>query len=66
MIPLRSSAVLGGLCTLIGTSTNLLVAGLVLELGLERIRLFDITPPALKRSHSRGSIGRLAAMPVTG
>ena len=38
---------MGGTLTLIGTSTNLLVAGLVLELGLERIRLFDITLPAL-------------------
>ncbi|MGD8869209.1 MAG: SLC13 family permease, partial [Gemmatimonadales bacterium] len=37
---------MGGTLTLIGTSTNLLVAGLVLELGLERIRLFDITLPA--------------------
>jgi di/tricarboxylate transporter len=38
---------MGGTLTLIGTSTNLLVAGLVLDLGMERIRLFDVTPPAL-------------------
>src|SRR5690606_11912632 len=38
---------LGGALTLIGTSTNLLVAGLVLDLGFERIRIFDITLPAL-------------------
>ncbi|MGD8699419.1 MAG: SLC13 family permease [Gemmatimonadales bacterium] len=38
---------MGGTLTLIGTSTNLLVAGLVLQLGLERINLFDITLPAL-------------------
>jgi di/tricarboxylate transporter len=38
---------MGGTLTLIGTSTNLLVAGLVLDLGLPRIGLFDITPPAL-------------------
>jgi di/tricarboxylate transporter len=38
---------MGGTLTLIGTSTNLLVAGLILELGMDRLGLFDITPPAL-------------------
>jgi di/tricarboxylate transporter len=47
LMPLSFSGQLGGTLTLIGTSTNLLVAGLVLDLGVERIRLFDITPPAL-------------------
>jgi di/tricarboxylate transporter len=46
LMPLSFASQLGGTLTLIGTSTNLLVAGLVLELGLERIRLFDITGPA--------------------
>jgi di/tricarboxylate transporter len=46
-MPISFGSQLGGTLTLIGTSTNLLVAGLVLDLGLERIRLFDITPPAL-------------------
>ena len=46
-LPVSFGSQLGGTLTLIGTSTNLLVAGLVLDLGLERIRLFDITPPAL-------------------
>jgi di/tricarboxylate transporter len=46
-MPISFASQLGGTLTLIGTSTNLLVAGLVLDLGLERIRLFDITPPAL-------------------
>jgi di/tricarboxylate transporter len=46
-MPISFASQMGGTLTLIGTSTNLLVAGLVLELGLERIRLFDITPPAL-------------------
>jgi di/tricarboxylate transporter len=45
-MPISYGSQLGGTLTLIGTSTNLLVAGLVLELGVERIRLFDITPPA--------------------
>jgi di/tricarboxylate transporter len=46
-MPISFASQLGGTLTLIGTSTNLLVAGLVLDLGLERIRIFDITMPAL-------------------
>ncbi len=46
LMPLSFAGQLGGTLTLIGTSTNLLVAGLVLDLGLERIGLFDITPAA--------------------
>jgi di/tricarboxylate transporter len=46
-MPISFASQMGGTLTLIGTSTNLLVAGLVLELGLDRIGLFDITPPAL-------------------
>jgi di/tricarboxylate transporter len=46
-MPISFASQMGGTLTLIGTSTNLLVAGLVLELGMDRIRLFDITPPAL-------------------
>jgi di/tricarboxylate transporter len=46
LMPLSFASQLGGTLTLIGTSTNLLVAGIALDLGIERIRLFDITPPA--------------------
>jgi di/tricarboxylate transporter len=46
-MPISFASQMGGTLTLIGTSTNLLVAGLVLELGMDRIRLFDITPAAL-------------------
>lgn len=45
-MPISFASQMGGTLTLIGTSTNLLVAGLVLELGLDRIGLFDITPVA--------------------
>jgi di/tricarboxylate transporter len=45
-MPLSFASQMGGTLTLIGTSTNLLVAGLVLELGLPRITLFQITPAA--------------------
>lgn len=47
LIPLSYSAILGGMCTLIGTSTNLVVAGLVVEQGLEPLGLFTITPVGL-------------------
>lgn len=47
LMPLSFAAQLGGTLTLIGTSTNLLVAGLALDLGVERITLFQITPAAL-------------------
>lgn len=46
-MPISFGSQMGGTLTLIGTSTNLLVAGLILELGLPRIELFDITLPAL-------------------
>ncbi len=43
MIPLSYATILGGTCSLIGTSTNLVVAGLVsAEAGLPGIRMFDI------------------------
>lgn len=47
LIPISFASQMGGTLTLIGTSTNLLVAGLVLEMGMERIGLFQVTPPAL-------------------
>jgi di/tricarboxylate transporter len=43
MIPLSYAAIFGGTCTLIGTSTNLIVAGLVAqETGLPRVGFFEI------------------------
>ena len=43
LIPLSYAAILGGLCTLIGTSTNLIVHGLLLDAGLPGLRMFDPT-----------------------
>lgn len=44
MIPLSYAAILGGTCSLIGTSTNLVVAGLVVsQTDLDPLRMFDIT-----------------------
>ena len=47
LIPLSYVAIMGGVCTLIGTSTNLLVDGVARSEGLERFTLFEITPLAL-------------------
>ena len=43
LIPLSYAAILGGTITLIGTSTNLVVQGLLLERGVEGFHLFDFT-----------------------
>lgn len=42
LIPLSYLAILGGTCTLIGTSTNLVVQGLMIKHGLPGMRLFEI------------------------
>ncbi|MEX0691859.1 MAG: SLC13 family permease [Gemmatimonadales bacterium] len=46
-MPISFASQMGGTTTLIGTSTNLLVAGLALDLGLPRLGLFAPTLPAL-------------------
>ncbi|MBK9387003.1 MAG: SLC13 family permease [Planctomycetes bacterium] len=46
LMPISFASQLGGTLTLIGTSTNLLVAGLVVDLGLPALGLFDISLPA--------------------
>lgn len=43
LIPLSYFAILGGTCTLIGTSTNLVVNGLMLDAGLPGMSLFEIS-----------------------
>lgn len=52
LLPLSFASILGGVCTLLGTSTNLVVAGLVEDLlpthpALSPIGMFDIAPLGL-------------------
>ena len=42
LIPLSYVTILGGICTLIGTSTNLVVHGMVLEAGYEGFSMFEL------------------------
>lgn len=44
LIPLSFASILGGCCTLIGTSTNLLVSSTAAELGRIPFRMFDLAP----------------------
>lgn len=43
LIPLSYAAVLGGCCTLLGTSTNLLVAGILQSRGLPPLTMFELS-----------------------
>jgi di/tricarboxylate transporter len=47
LIPISYAAVLGGVVTAIGTSTNLTVSGLLTQSGLEPLSLFELTPVGL-------------------
>jgi len=46
LLPLSYAAILGGVCTLIGTSTNLIVSGLLNQLADHKthLQLFDLVP----------------------
>jgi di/tricarboxylate transporter len=43
LIPLSYATILGGVCTLIGTSTNLVVQGLLIKNGLQGMTFFEIS-----------------------
>ena len=47
LMPLAFSAILAGSVTLVGTSTNLVVSGLMQQFGLEPMGIFELTPVGL-------------------
>lgn len=44
LIPLSFASMLGGVCTLLGTSTNLIVSGVAVDAGLPAIGMFEMAP----------------------
>ena len=44
LIPLSYAAIIGGTCTLVGTSTNIIADGVAQQHGLAPFGMFDITP----------------------
>lgn len=42
LIPVAFASILGGTCTLIGTSTNIAVSGYIAQVGMEPLRFFEI------------------------
>jgi len=44
LIPLSFASIFGGMCTLIGTSTNILVSGIAEKEGLAPFTMFQLTP----------------------
>lgn len=47
LIPLSFASILGGMCTLIGTSTNILVSGIAEKEGVAPLAMFSMTPLGL-------------------
>ena len=47
LMPLAFGSILGGTCTLIGTSTNVVVSGMLPRYGLDTLSLFELAPVGL-------------------
>jgi di/tricarboxylate transporter len=62
MMPLSFAAILGGMLTLIGTSTNLLVSGELVRLGEEPLGFFSFTVPGLVLALAGGAYVLLLPM----
>lgn len=50
LMPLNAASLLGGLATTIGTSTNILVVSIAIDLGMEPMGVFHFTPIVLMAS----------------
>jgi di/tricarboxylate transporter len=50
LMPVGFATILGGMCTTIGTSTNLLVVSISEDYGLQRLQMFDFVVPAAAAS----------------
>ena len=44
LMPIAFASILGGTCTLVGTSTNIVVSGILPRYGLEPLGLFELAP----------------------
>ncbi len=47
LMPLAFASILGGTCTLIGTSTNVAVSGYMKKVGMQELGMFELTPIGL-------------------
>jgi di/tricarboxylate transporter len=47
LMPLAFASILGGTCTVIGTSTNVAVSGFISQAGMQPIRFFELLPIGL-------------------
>lgn len=47
LMPLAFASIMGGTCTLIGTSTNVAVSGYIRRVGMEPLGMFEIAPMGL-------------------
>lgn len=47
LIPLSYASILGGMCTLVGTSTNILVDGVLQEQGRRGLSMFEMAPAGI-------------------
>jgi di/tricarboxylate transporter len=59
LMPLSFGALMGGICTLIGTSTNILVSGIAAENGLPPFSMFEMTKGRRILSTGRHTVHRL-------
>lgn len=61
LIPLSYATILGGLITIVGTSTNILVDGVARDMGLEPFSMFEISAPAILLALAGGAFILLMA-----